>query len=224
MRFYETFPIALNEIRRELKEMGIAVHTQSVQNMDVSQNEDYNALELQNYQYLVSRPDYVSIPLKNPEWCIAEFQERVSGEMLNPGEAYKLRLPYWSKFLNKWGRFDYAYPQRMTLNLDHVINALRKDPSTRRAYLPILGLEDHADSFDVRFPCSIGYHFLYRQGRLTMRYDLRSSDFSEHFNNDIWLATRLLHYVAARCDMTPGYFCHSIGSLHCFHKDVKGVF
>src|SRR5271170_410517 len=158
MRFYKNFPEALNEVRRELKEMGIVVHTKSVQNIVG----DIEAYELQFYQYRVDKPFYGDLagsPNLDLEWCEAEFKERVGGEMLNPGEAYKLRLPYWKQFLNRWGKFDYAYPQRMGLNLDHVINALRKDIYTRRAFLPVLGLEDHADSFDTRFPCTIGYHF-----------------------------------------------------------------
>jgi thymidylate synthase len=224
MRFYETFPIALNEIQREIKEMGIAVHTQSVQNMNIEGNRDYDALEITNYQYMVSRPNYNEIPVKSLVWCEDEFAERISGEMLNPGEAWKHRRSYWEKFLNKWGRFDYAYPQRMALNLDHVINALRKDNFTRRAFLPILGLEDHSDDFNRRFPCSLGYHFLYRQGRLNMTYLLRSSDYFEHLMNDLWLAHRLQCHVAQETGLTAGTFCHWVGSLHAFAKDVKGVF
>ena len=220
MRFYQTFPIALNEIRRELREMGIIVNTKSVQNIVA----DIEAYELQFYQYRVDKPFYGDIEVKNLAWCEAEFKERVSGEVLNPGEAWKLREPYWKQFINKWGRFDYAYPQRMTLNLDHVINALKKDPYTRRAYLPILGLEDHADNFEVRFPCSIGYHFLFRQGKLDMQYQLRSSDFFEHLRNDLWLANKLQYYVADKLGVKSGAFYHSVGSLHCFQRDVKGIF
>lgn len=224
MRFYETFPIAINEIRRELKEMGIVVKTKSVQNMDVSDNEDYNAFELQNYAYTVTRPDYTSIPLKCPQWAEDEFRERTCGQPLNPGNAWRLRGEYWQQFLNKFGRFDYAYPERITVNLDRVINALKKDPYTRRAYLPILWASDGADDFHKRFPCSVGYHFLYRQGSLSVTYYLRSSDFGEHFNYDIYLAERLKQFVAEKAGLKPGYFCHFIGSSHIFQHEVKGVF
>src|SRR5580692_9635036 len=131
MRFFETFTIALNEIKREVKEMGIVVHTKSVQNVNIEENPDYVAMELQNYQYTVTRPDYSKIPVKNLPWCEAEFAERVSGEMLNPGEAWKLREAYWKRFINRFGRFDYAYPCRMTLNLEKVISTLKKDLYSR---------------------------------------------------------------------------------------------
>lgn len=220
MRFYQTFPIALNEIRRELKEMGLLIHTKSVQNIVG----DIEAYELQFYQYRVENAFYMDIPVKNLDWCQAEFKERVSGLMMNPGAAWELRKPYWKQFINAFGKFDYAYPERITPNLEHVINALRKDIFTRRAFLPILGLQDDADDFKVRFPCSIGYHFLFRQEKLDMQYQLRSSDYFEHLANDLWLANRLQHYVADQLGVKSGVFYHSVGSLHCFTRDVKEVF
>ena len=232
MRFYRDFPEAVNEIRRELKEMGIRVHPNSVQNMDVTGNPDYTTLELQNYQYLVTNPDYSQIPLKVPEWAEAEFEERTSGIPLNPGDAWRLREEYWKQFLvpsnMKHGDpqiFDYAYPQRMEKPLREVIRALQKDPNTRRAFLSIFDrYEDCPDDMTVRIPCSLGYHFLYRQGQLNVTYLLRSSDFFEHFNYDIYLADRLKCHIATECGMKPGTFSHWIGSLHCFEKNVAEVF
>ena len=224
MRIFSTFAEALNEIKRELKEMGMVVKTKSVQNKDISENEDYRCYEVQDYSYRVTKPDYLTIPLRSPEWARAEFFERVGGQPLNPGQAWKYREDYWKQFLNREGKFDYAYPERMTANLENVIDALKKDPSTRRAYLSILGNQDPPNNFGCRFPCSIGYHFLYRGDQLNIKYHLRSSDFFEHFNYDIYLADRLKNYVADRVGMKPGFFTHEIGSLHCFYKDVKGVF
>lgn len=223
MRHFRDFPEALNEVRRELKEMGIVVKSKSVQNLDISLNDDYSSYELQDYSYRVLHPDFTSIPLKVPEWAEAEFKERTSGEYLNPGEAWKLRKDYWEQFLNSRGEFDYAYPQRMADTLPRVINALKQDPSTRRAFLTIIR-DDEADNFGVRFPCSIGYHLLYRQNQLNLTYYLRSSDFSTHFNYDIFLATKLQHYIAEQTGLKPGFFTHVIGSLHIFSKDVKSVF
>jgi thymidylate synthase len=220
MRIYETFPIALNEIKRELKEMGQKVTTQSVQNIV----EPIEMMELQDYIYTVTKPNWTEIPVKSREWCDEEFKERVSGAMINPGHAWKIRRQYWEKFLNKSGRFDYAYPERITMNLDHVINALKKDIHTRRAYLSILGLSDVPDSFNKRYPCSIGYRFNFRQDRLNMTYLLRSSDYFEHLAYDLHLAHRLQCYVANQVGVQSGHFCHYVGSLHCFLRDVKDVF
>lgn len=225
MRFYRSFPEAINEIRREIKEMGVMIHTKSVQNKDISLDADYETLEVTDYIYKVMNPQYKEIPLKDPDWCQLEFMERIGGKPLNPGEAWKLRRPYWEQFLNEAKKFDYAYPERMASQLTDVIDALKADRMTRRAYLPIFDAqEDIQNDFTTRIPCSLGYWFNYRQGKLHMTYMLRSSDFSEHFNNDIYLANRLQCYVAEQTGLEPGNFCHWIGSLHVFAKDVKGVF
>jgi len=225
MRIFQTFPIALNELKRELAEMGIQIQTKSVQNLNIENNPDYQMMELQNYTYTVSQPHYEDIPVKDLEWCLAEFEERTGGIPLNPGEAWKIREPYWKQFLNQWDQFDYAYPQRMSLNLDRVIKALKQDINTRRAFLPIIDIvNDDADDFTRRFPCSLGYLFQYRQGGLNMTYLLRSSDFFEHLTNDLWLANRLQYYVAEKLNVKVGYFCHWIGSFHCFKKNVADVF
>ena len=227
MRFYKNFPEALNELRRELKEMGIRLRTKSVQNIDISENPDYDMFEITNYAYSVLQPDVSLIPLANPEWCKREFEERTGNLPLNPGSAYLLRLDYWKNFFSniRLGQFDYSYPERMYQQLPTVIIALKKDINTRRAFLPIFNAtEDWAADLDVRIPCSLGYWFCFRQGQLNMTYLQRSADFSEHFNNDIWLASSLKDYVAKELGVPSGHFIHWLGSLHIFAKDVKGVF
>ena len=57
-----------------------------------------------------------------------------------------------------------------------------------------------------------------------MTYMQRSCDFSTHYHNDVWLAVKLLEYVARKAGMQPGHFSHWIGSLHVFNKDVEGIF
>lgn len=228
MRFYTDFNTAINEIRRDIKEMGINIRTKSVQNIDLTKGDSsgYDSLELQNYIYTVTEPDFKTIPLKNPEWCEAEFNERVSRLPLNPGKAWTHRREYWEQFLSKRTHmFDYSYPERITESIDRVIHVLTLDNNTRRAYLPVFDItKDKQDWLNTRIPCSLGYWFNYRQDRLNMTYMLRSSDFGEHFNNDIYLANRLQHYVSLRTGLLPGHFTHWIGSLHVFQKDVEHVF
>jgi thymidylate synthase len=224
VRFYTDFPEAINEIRRELKEMGIRVHTKSVQNKNIEGKDEFDTLECQNYIYTVTQPNWRDVPLRTPAWGDAEFVERTSEVKTNPGQAWKLREDYWKQFLVN-GRFDYAYPDRMAGQLSQVINALNKDEMCRRAFLPIWAHgTDEQDNFGTRVPCSLGYWFNYRQGKLNVTYLLRSSDFFEHFNYDIYLADRLKCFVAEKLNLQPGTFTHWIGSLHCFQKDVKDVF
>lgn len=226
MRIYRNFPEAYNELRRELKEMGIKIHTKSVQNLNIEGKEDMSTLEIQNYTYTVLSPNADEVPVKNIEWAEAEFADRISGdETLNPGETYKFRSETWTPLLNELGMFDYTYPQRLANTLVPAIRALKLDLYTRRAFVAVFDAElDSTDDFRTRIPCTLGYWFNYRQDKLNMTYLLRSSDFGEHYNYDVYLATRLLNYVASEIGVQPGTFTHWIGSFHVFAKDVEGVF
>ena len=77
-----------------------------------------------------------------------------------------------------------------------------------------------------RIPCSMYYDFLIRQNGkgekvLHICYHQRSSDFVTHFGNDVYLAWRLMEYVAQEVGVKPGYLYHTIDSLHSYKKDWK---
>lgn len=117
-------------------------------------------------------------------------------------------------------------------DLADVVSLLANDPYTRQAYLPVWFPEDTGGG-SKRAPCTIGYHFLMRDGRLDVNYHIRSCDFVRHFRDDLYLTVRLLLWVlaAARCvnyeqwgDVTPGLFVMQIGSLHIFRNDYHMMF
>ena len=228
MRIYNRFGEAFSEIRRDLKEMGIRVSTTTVQDMSVVGNKDYDALELQNYFYTVTTPQFHEVPTKEEdrEWLEAEFDERISYESTNPGDAWIERKEYWAKFLHgRPPKFAYTYNESLHVALPAILEALQKDLSTRQAFIPIYQFDrDIHRLLTNRIPCSIGYWLNYRQSELSMTYLQRSADFSEHFANDVYLAVRLLVYISRRLEVPVGYFSHWLGSLHVFNKDVKGVF
>lgn len=116
-------------------------------------------------------------------------------------------------------------------DLNDVCNLLIEDPYTRQAYLPVWFPEDTGGG-SKRAPCTIGYHFLMRDGKLDITYQIRSCDFVRHFRDDLYLTTRLLLWVLDRLrdqdpkwkDVTPGKFIISIQSLHIFRNDYLMLF
>ena len=115
-------------------------------------------------------------------------------------------------------------------DLDDLVTILAREPTTRQAYLPVWFPEDlGAALLEKRVPCSLGYHFLCRNGKLHMVYYLRSCDFVRHFRDDVYLSIRLLLWVLEQCrlanpemgweDIKPGTFTMHITSLHCFETD-----
>ena len=227
MRIYSTFREALNEIRRDLKEMGIPVVTGSWQdktNFDLESGR-LETLELQNYIYTVTMPHVLDLNPNQP-WAEFEFRERTE-YCINPGTAWEYRPDVWGQFLEKEGYFSYTYSKRLNDYgaLQALIANFMADPYSRQHYLSIWDRDDvHQGLGKHRVPCTLGYHFQYRAGKLNIVYIMRSSDFITHFHNDLWLARRLQEYVAERTHLEPGNFTHFVMSLHVFKSDVEGVF
>jgi hypothetical protein len=116
-------------------------------------------------------------------------------------------------------------------DLNDVVKLLVADPYTRQAYLPVWFPEDTGGG-SKRAPCTIGYHFIMRDGLCDVVYHIRSCDFLRHFRDDLYLTARLLLWVIDRCrelderwlDVRPGKFIMQIGSLHVFRNDYQMLF
>lgn len=116
-------------------------------------------------------------------------------------------------------------------DLNDVVELLSSDPYTRQAYLPVWFPEDTGGG-SKRAPCTIGYHFLMRDGKLDVNYHIRSCDFVRHFRDDCYLTIRLLLWVIQRAaeldprwkEVRPGKFLMQIGSLHIFRNDFMMLF
>lgn len=106
-------------------------------------------------------------------------------------------------------------------DLDDVIKLLRSDPFTRQAYLPIWFPEDTGVIHGGRVPCSIGYHFIFRDGRINIQYLLRACDAKKHFKNDVYLTCRLLQYVARELGLGMGNITMDIISFHVFKPEFN---
>lgn len=118
-------------------------------------------------------------------------------------------------------------------DLDDLIRLLAEEPTTRQAYFPVWFPEDTGTAHRGRKPCTLGYHFIMRKGRLDIRYDIRSCDMYRHFRDDIYLTIRLGLYILERCKdinpevwkgVVPGTFVMNITSLHMFINDYILLF
>ena len=138
MRIFSDFDEAFSEIKRDLAEMGIEVHTKTMQNKNIENDENYSTKELQFYSYRILDPfqpakfNQLFDRLPNKSWAVNEWLERkegIEGKPVNPGEAYKLRDSVWNEFLNIEGKFDYSYSERFAMNeqVQKVIEALKRD-------------------------------------------------------------------------------------------------
>lgn len=193
----------------------------------------------------------------NLPWADDHFAERVSRQPLNPppswawwpwaSSAAKHRTDtkfnhtyperFWPKFagdnpdLPRLRELGYAEPLTGIRfeygDLDDVVALLKAQPLTRQAYLPIFFPEDTGIGDGGRKPCTLGYHFILRDGALHCTYPMRSTDLVRHLRDDIYLAIRLMLWVREQCSedrpwdtVRLGTLTMHMTSLHCFANDM----
>lgn len=240
MRIYANGYELMSEMGRNLWEMGSEVKPKSYQNKDIEGNEDFITKELICEQYCLTKlpdPECLFVFNDTREWAEAELLERLCPipTSINPGSAWLMRKEVWEEFLNSEGQFDYTYHDRINQVIsntkgtwsiiDRVIFELKRNPDTRQAIIPIFRAQDVAGiGGEFRIPCSMYYDFLIRENakgekQLNICYHQRSSDFVTHFGNDVYLAWKLMEYIAGILEIKPGYLFHTLDSIHSYKKD-----
>jgi len=184
----------------------------------------------------------------NLPWAEDHFQERVSGQPLNPPPSHA-----WWPFGNtqthmQEGKFSHSYPERYWPkragaqryseelggirfewgDLDDLVSLLSERPMTRQAYLPVWFPEDLTAAREKeRCPCSLGYHFLVHEEhnglRMDCAYFMRSCDFVRHFRDDMYLTARLMQWVGDKIEIQPSELHVYISSLHCIEGDLDNL-
>lgn len=186
----------------------------------------------------------------NLPWAEDHFQERISGVPLNPPPSHE----WWpfnkqNEVFQKEEKFSHTYPERFWPkeagddwtpasygahrgirfeygDLADVVALLQKSPLTRQAYLPVWFPEDTGAHHGERVPCTLGYHFVIRQGALHCIYYIRSCDFLRHFRDDVYMAGRLAQWVVEEINGVHsngpklGNLTMHITSLHVFEGDM----
>jgi len=233
MRIYTTPLEMLREVERDLYEMGTRYQSATVQDKQVAEDPKFQTIELTGYQYCLTKWNEISLRemlcysgVRNRlDWAVEEKDERLSppsGMTLNPGEAWKEDGEAWRPFLRD-GKFSYTYAERWQWQIPYVVDELRLRPYTRQAIMTM-----YEQSRDImnwggrdRVPCSLTYHFLQREGKLTLIYQQRSCDFVNFFAPDVYFSLGLLEHVAERVGLPVGSFIHNVNSLHAFRGDLE---
>lgn len=236
MRIFSNPKEAYDEVGRDLWEMGIRVHTQTMQDKNIANDKDYETVELRAYCYQIS-PGYemnhvekmVKETTGQVNYCLAEFTDRVDPNFVNPGKSWKVKDIYgnsmeevWKEFIHD-GKFAYTYSERYKPQLNKLIEELRKNPESRQCILTMYDyhLDQNNWGGGNRIPCSLIYQFMIREKALDCIYIMRSCDYLTHFPHDMYLTIRLMFYIADAVDVDYGYFTHFMGSLHAYEKDIK---
>lgn len=149
MRIYQDPVEAVREVERDLWEMGIDVHPQTMQDKYVADDEGFMTKEVRSYSFKISGWEFsvrdVRAVLKYffPhdeqriwDYCKAEFSDRIGGRPLNPGNAYKLRPEVWNDFIHD-DKFAYTYSERLSCQIESLVHELTCCPESRQGILTI---------------------------------------------------------------------------------------
>lgn len=194
----------------------------------------------------------------NLPWAEEHFGERVSGIPHNPPPSH-VRWPYAqagnAEHVDETKQFSHTYPERLWPkyandkhrpggahmgiryglgDLNNVVDLLIREPYTRQAYVPLWFPEDTGAAAGQRVPCTLGYHFMMRSGKLHLFYPIRSCDAVRHLQDDLYMAARLCQWMVKNCklgamkdyestpwdDVVPGQLTMFASSLHCFQGET----
>lgn len=121
-----------------------------------------------------------------------------------------LRGAYGPRMRNWGGEVD---------QLRRVVEILKADPDSRRAVIQLYDpARDAAGHQDV--PCTLGFRFHLRAGRLHLATTMRSQDVWIGMPYDLFLFTTLHELVAGWLDAELGDYHHHVDSLHIYERDV----
>ena len=221
MRIFENTAQAYSEILRDIVKFGRIEKSNTVQNL-ANVSDDYIMKELQMYSFCVLDDSDRRENCKDLEWVMLEFRERVRKQRNpNPGVAWMIREEYWKTFLNTEGKFCYTYGERMLKSVNKALQLLRDNPGTRQAIISVWDRQIDVENTGgkKRVPCSMYYNIQIRDGAVDIIYHMRSSDFFEHFRNDVALAGELKGFFAANMNRPSGKLLMVIDSLHAYKKD-----
>lgn len=170
---------------------------------------------------------YVEHPAEMLQWLCAERTNRL---YLFPPHDHKPELLHPALKTTLEGNWpSYTYPERLIGADETMIQALREQPDSRRAFWPIFRPEDAGRmGAPTRIPCSLGYQAMLRQvggsTRLILFYLQRSADFDNFWLSDIWLARQFQEHLAHDLDVAPGQLVHMVISLHSFEVEGSEVY
>lgn len=231
------------------------------QSLDIKGDRKKVTWELREASLVIRMPDTIELAQQefqpNLPWAEDHFLERVSGIPHNPPPSQA----WWpfiqnghSQHLNQ-GKFSHTYPERFWPkwagvdrvedypegrsgirfrygDLQDVVTRLVNNPLTRQAYLPVWFPEDTGAPESERVPCTLGYLFMIRNGKLHVTYHIRSCDFMRHFRDDVYMAVRLGQWIRDRLEdnkvddegqlyhpLEMGELTMHIGSFHVFEGD-----
>lgn len=138
-----------------------------------------------------------------------EVFSKVWERMSDDGET--VNSAYGHRIFNKFG-FN---------QMNYVIEALNRDPSSRQAVIHIKDPQDYIENPTHDVPCTVCLQFFIRDNKLHMTTYMRSNDVWTGFPYDVFSFTCFQIILAFRLGVEIGTYTHIAGSLHMYQRSLE---
>lgn len=188
------------------------------------QDTEHGTKAIYNFGFVILNPTDRDITCKWRKWS-KNYAEREWAWYLsgNPSvEDIKKYAPIWDKMHGGDSIVNSNYGYQWTRNeqLTKCIEQLRKNPSTRQAWITIHdGKEKHLYDHDTPCTLSIGFDIKPNNpGYLDMTVIMRSNDLIYGFCNDQYCFSKLQEMVANELGLKVGTYYHFAHDLHIYER------
>ena len=183
-------------------------------------------LELENFQYTTT-PDvrynrYVARGL-SMNYIKRELAWYIKADAYDTSIAQYAKA--WGPMINRDNRINSCYGEywfKLPTGVAYVVQELGKDSSSRRAVIPMYGVNAaHHGEGVVDVPCTTSIEFRIRDGKLNSRVVMRSQDAVLGFGNDLPAFWFLQEVVARLLRVELGTQTVSVGSFHVYERHFR---
>ncbi len=134
--------------------------------------------------------------------------------------------PIYGHQWRSWDKFVYNEDQKIYENkpvdqLARVIHDIKTNPDSRRLIVSAWNVAD-LDKMALA-PCHAFFQFYVAQGRLDCQLYQRSADIALGVPFNIASYALLQMMVAKECNLTPGFFVHTLGDAHIYLNHIQGL-
>lgn len=177
--------------------------------------------ELLNPVIVLNNPSF-ALPigtgrLINPAIAALEAAQLCAGKARHDLMAL---LPNFQSYCEDDGKFYGAYGDRIGDQMYDVIDKLEKDPESRQAVITLWDPRLDNSSGKRDYPCTVGFQFLIRDGKLNCTTWMRSNDVWLGLAYDLFQFSQLQWTIAHELGVEAGSLVHKPTSLHLYERDV----
>lgn len=212
-----------------------AIYANLRQNGAKSSPRGLDTVEIEDYHFILTDPTQGITTSKdralNYSLVALEFLSYAGGVGGTKGHAElnKQVAPNFAAFIDETtGIMNGAYGPRIGTQLQEVVSILTTDPDSRQAQVIISRPDemrrvispDHKGA-DKDFPCTNGFTFRIRDGKLNMSVAMRSNDLYWGTPYDVAAFTLIQRLVAAVVGVPVGRYSHYAASMHYYSTVVE---